>query len=84
MLHGSVGDGPGPGPGVVPLFIMNVADTLLPAASLTMSVYVPFVETIDPFVNDNPLSVAIAQVRLSLKVMVTSFVYVVPLVMPKY
>lgn len=69
---------------LVVLLRVNVAVTLLPAMSVTINVYVPLVEIIDPLVNGDPLSVAVSHVRLSLNVTVTSFVYVAPLVIPKY
>lgn len=73
-----------PHPQLVVLLRVNVAITLLPATSVTTSVYVPLVEIIVPLVNGDPLSVAVSHVRLSLNVIVVSLVYVAPLVIPKY
>jgi len=66
------------------LFRVNVVVTLLPALSVTSSVYVPFVEIIEPLPNGKLFSVAVTHERLSLNVIVMLLVYVVQLLIPKY
>lgn len=63
---------------------VNVVVTVLPTVSIMISIYVPFVDTIDPLENGLLLSVAVAHERLSVKVIVMSLVCVAQLVKPKY
>jgi hypothetical protein len=68
---------------VIVLSIINVTPVVLPAASVMISVYVPFAIIVVPFTKAVPLSVAVAQELLSVNMIVMSVLYVLPLVAPE-
>ena len=61
---------------------MKVAQVELPAISVTTNTYIPFAVINVQLVYATPLRVAITQVLLSEKVMLTHVAYIVPLVTP--
>lgn len=69
---------------VIALFMVNVAVTLFPATSVTMSVYVQLLVMLVPFVNGNQSSVAVTPARLSSNVMMISELYVFQFTKPEY
>ena len=60
--------------GVSLMAMVNIAHVRFPAASVTMSSYMPLVDTVAQLMNETPLSVAVTPGEVSEKVMVTGIV----------